>query len=746
MRTKLYFVAALAATMLASCADDKFVGDNSPNELQENAGVGINFGLEMPNITRGNIAGKAAADLLGNIFYVTGTKGTEGEKNPSPTLVFDNYLVHYGVNTAGTTESNTANWDYVGITPGSAPYGNWVKLSSLDRQTIKYWDYSAAQYDFLAFSTGNGMKAVKYSDINLTSIKSDEIGVEAMKYGTGLSVASGTKDAYKFFIPSVAALEKTFITDITEVSPANYGKEVTLKFKNLGSKVRVALYETVPGYSVKDVIFYTVDGESDFSADTNKDEGAKLISANTNGLPTNGTITIQFPHVGTYYQPGATNAAQDYDKATAIVESPASNATYDKYKVFDALTAQLIGREGNEANSNVYLGRTLPQATFAGSAAANFYKTVFPVSTSDPITLRVDYTLVPIDGAAETIKVYGAKAVVPSKFTQWLPNYAYTYIFKITDNTNGWTTETVSGTTPAGLFPITFDAVVTEATDATGEQKTITTVAAPSITTYQQNHDITQNEYLKNTGKNLYVQVMKDGSLVGDLNHKNGSDEYDKSFLYLVDKTNATEAEVMDALEKRRTTLDVDPVKGRNNITLTKSSYINNAVTQIVNGPDNNPIGVNAGQAAQIAIGSLSAGTYAYVYDYTDGAKTSITEYQPITVGNAGSVIGTTGETFYYIEHTDIAAATVTDPDEVVNNTYLYFSVTTNGTGTPTYSYVSVTGKKTLPAGLKKVLKSSITSNTVTGGTDTVVDGRMYFDTYITNNGLYAVKVIKVVE
>lgn len=53
--------------------------------------------------------------------------------------------------------------------------------------------------------------------------------------------------------------------------------------------------------------------------------------------------------------------------------------------------------------------------------------------------------------------------------------------FKISDNTNGYT-----GNDPnkAGLYPITFDAVVTEMTDKT--QGTTTTVATPSITTYQE--------------------------------------------------------------------------------------------------------------------------------------------------------------------------------------------------------------------------------------------------------------------
>ena len=80
MRTKFYFVAALAATMLASCADDKFVGDNSPNVVQESTEAAINFGFELPNVTRaGDLVGSDAAGVLQNQFIVYGTKHASAE-------------------------------------------------------------------------------------------------------------------------------------------------------------------------------------------------------------------------------------------------------------------------------------------------------------------------------------------------------------------------------------------------------------------------------------------------------------------------------------------------------------------------------------------------------------------------------------------------------------------------------------------------------------------------------------------
>ncbi len=716
MKKNLFF-AALALTVMASCTSDSFVDEGY--DYTTNNGGEIVFTSNFKAVTRGDIYGSAAATLLGNNFYVTGTKGTEATTNPTTTLVFDNYLVHYTANTADQTQSNTANWEYVGVVPGSAPTANYVKLATTAQsQTIKYWDYNTTQYDFLAFSTGT------YAAVSGSSTASTNIGVTAMKYGEGLKSSA---IAYTFDIPSVDALKNAYISDITEVKQANYGKEVQLKFKNLGSKVRVALYETVPGYSVKDVNFYTVDGTSNFT-DANKSTTATLISANANGLPVKGKIEVYFPHVGT-----SNESAEDYNKAAATVTAAASSGSV-KYQQYGTLS-NFATKESYEAAGS-YLGRTLPTATFAGSSDASYYTAVFPVSSSDPLTLRVDYTLISTDGSGETIQVNGAKAVVPATYTKWLPNYAYTYIFKISDNTNGWTSSTAAG--QAGLYPITFDAVVTEATDATAEQTTITTVAAPTITTYQQNHVNTTNEYSKTTDKDIYVQVMDNStataSLVTSLAATN-------SLLYAVSDADATEAEVMSALEIRTTAVSADNVTGRNGITLTKNSNISNTVTSIVNGVDNNPISVASGSAAMLDISELSAGTYAYVYIPT-ASTTEVNQFEPVAVTTGNAISSSSSDTFYTLTTTQIAAGTVTAA-ETADAAYIYFSVTENGTGSKTYSYISTIGKTTIPAGCIKIAKSSLTT-TVTGDTNAAAD-TFYFDKYITNNGSYAVKVIKVV-
>ncbi|MBR4533679.1 MAG: hypothetical protein IKO85_03940 [Bacteroidaceae bacterium] len=777
---KLFFLAAVATMTLASCMNDEFIGtENSPTVANTETDA-ILFGFNVQNATRADIYGNAAANLLGSNFYVTGTKGSESATYPSDNLVFDNYLVHYVENTAGKTESNTANWEYVGVDPTAVPNLNtiaddhFIKLSSLSAQTIKYWDYSEDQYDFLAFSTGKYTPVLYTKTVPPTKVSNETtktIGVTAMKYGDALD---GSAVAYSFDLPSIDALKDAYISDITTVEQANYGKEVILKFKNLGSKVRIALYETVPGYSVQagSVKFYTVDndavklGQTGFVAPTTD---ATLISESSNSFATEGFIDVYFPNLGTNNK---TPINDNYNKAAATVTAGAGETT----KTFGTLaTDRYVGKDSYEAVGNNYLGRSLPYATFAGDKDAAYYKTVFPVSTSYPLTLRIDYTLVATDGSGETINVYGAKAVVPSKFTVWQPNYAYTYVFKISDNTNGWTDD--DKTTP-GLFPITFDAVVAEFTDASGEQTTITTVSTPTITTYQQGHNTKTdgtfdassiaNEY-NHTGEKLYVQVMDNNLspavLVGTVDQSTlpllnaaQAPKYHASLLYKLDNDNATEAMVMDALENRDAVIgdyNAD-VKGRNGITLTYNANINNAVTSIANGVDDNAITVTAGQAAEIAIGNLSAGTYAYVYDYSWTSpskwssstpysdKTEVTVFEPITPASS-SAIGSKDK-YYSLAPSALDGIAASLTDVTVDDAHLYFSKTKNGTGTTTYSYISVVNKigTTLPKGVVVVAKDNANIIEVNGDA-TPVPGTFYFDKYFSNNGSYAVKVIKVV-
>ena len=734
MKTSNYLIGfvALTSLTLVGCSDNDFLGTDNGQEVAKQGNGEITFVAGNAKTTRaGEFVGATAAEKLGGMFVVEGTKGTEQTNSPSTTVVFDNYLVGYDYNSAGTTETNTNNWEYVGkqtgIT-GRLTAATWTALhgtGTAQAQTVKYWDYSTDQYDFIAWSTGT-CEAIATGDAASGKVKVTRIN-------TGETLSS---NGFQLTAANAADLMQCYYTDINTVLKANYGDPVTLTFRNMAAKVRIALYETVPGYSIKDVKFYTSDANpttpTDLGSGTSED--ATLFTMGDDVLPQSGEVTVFYPHIGTTHR--NTPQTTDYNKASVTVGEVTGGAT-SPTQGFGTLTAQYGTAESHEAEGNFYLGRSLPNATYAGSSADKFYTAVIPNSTGKALTLRVDYTLVSTDGSGEQIKVYGAKAVVPATYTVWQPNYAYTYVFKISDNSNGWTSTLSSD--PKGLFPITFDAVVTNFIDANAEQATITTVATPSITTYQQGHDPkAQDEYsnaqtagVSTDVKDVYVQVMNNSgapALVTDLNGTN------KSLLFAVTTTGApiSEATVMDALQNRTNSYGDASPAGRNGITLTTNANISNTETSIVNGVDDQPITVAAGTAAKIDIDQLAAGTYAYVYATTvPSAEEKI--YQVVSAATAETDFAKYYEVALDGTETPLASGAKAAAGKV----YFVKNVDANG------DFVSYTFKQTkVNDDVTGLVEATIGANKASGYTA----GHFYFDVYNQNNGAYAVKVIKVVE
>ena len=742
MKKKLFF-AALALVAMAGCTSDENVTVVSPTEpTPETTSDVIVFNSVSKGATRADFVGATAAEKLGNMFVVEGTKGSEETNSPSTDVVFDNYLVGYTANSAATTESNSHNWEYVGLQTGitnKLSGTTWTALhTDVKAQSIKYWDYSTDQYDFIAWSTGE-REAVTDAAVSGSKVK-----VTRINTGSTLSTNGFTLTAL-----SAEDLLQCYYTDINTVPKANYGSPVTLTFKNMAAKVRVALYETVPGYSVKDVYFYTSDANPTAPTDlgyasTNTAATATLFTMGTGvSLPQSGEVLVYYPHIGKTHR-DASPKTEDYNKASVTVTAVDGGET-STTQAFGALTAQYGAADAYEAAGNIYLGRTLPTATFAGDVTKDFYTAVIPNTNGVPLTLRLDYTLVATDGSGEEIHVYGAKAVVPATYTVWQPNYAYTYIFKISDNSNGWTSTT--NTDPTGLFPITFDAVVTSFTDANAEQTTITTVATPSITTYQQGHDhANKDEYSKSQTagvssdvKDVYVQVMDNSgatpSLKADLNGTK------KSLLFAVttNGTTISEATVMDALQNRTNLYSAESPVGRNGITLTTNANISNTETSIVNGVDDQPIteiagtAISAGQVAKIDIDQLATGTYAYVYCTTVPSADEAVYHLAAGVTDASTAAN------YY----EVTPSAITQNPCIAGakagGGKVYFVKNVDATG----AFVSYTFKQTkVGDNVEGLHYASIPATKATSYTE----GNFYFDVYNQNNGAYAVKVIKVVD
>ena len=652
---KNLFLAAMALVALASCSDDNFVGDSSPTA--ENGTGAIAFGGGFKAITRADKAGADAAALLNNRFVVGGFKTLDGTNYNT---VFDNYGVAWTANTAGKTASNTSDWEYVNAAKSPV-------TSITTEQSIKYWDYSASSYNFIAYSTGAATEVKTDDEIGTGKIK-----VVAIDHANKGSLAYSLKG-------SKTDLSGCYIADLVSVNKANFGKEVQLSFRSLSSKVRLAVYETVPGYTVENVKFYTKDVDP-----------TKLgTDSRTNAATTSTAALIgAFANAGTYEVKFSSNVAH-----VAV-----TGVTNDEYATF-----------GDFPTTAIATSSASPTYASGNPSSTTHYTKVLPNEDGGALELAVDYTLRSTDGSNEVINIYGATAYIPAIYSKWLANFAYTYIFKISDNTTGWTSKTQ--TDPKGLFPITFDAITLD-TEESGKQATITTVASPSITTYQKGHNPAKDEYSAATGK-IYVQVMVNSTLKSDLGTKGQ--------LYTLD-AGRTEAEVLDALNIQESS-DATSITGRNGLVLTQAS--SSATITSIPGEDGNDITVTAGQAAEFTptapTSPAAVKYYAYVYT-TD-------EY--------------TGE-YYSSAPADFPTGYYTDPKCTTAATT--FAAGTFYKSAPTYIYTAVETSGSEPEGWSTDGVWYKDSNGVTSAYNTTWTAGTYYKKYTVNHHVYGVKVIKVVD
>lgn len=464
-----FFIAAASALALASCSSDDFLGEIQGNE-QNGATSAINFGGDTGKITRATSTGKTAADLLENNFVVVGFKGSKADAANNENYAFDHYNVNFKDGSAFSTESNRAGWEYVNQdmnVKGTKPAASLAQ-GGASQQTIKYWDHSCKSYDFIAFSMGKKDAASEYA--TPTHVDKDNLATAAYTL-TG----------------DVNTLSECYISDMKTVTEPNYNKtSVSMSFRHLASKVRMALFEIVPGYVISDVKFYT----DATSTTTDNTEGTLIGKFNNSG-----TLTVFFPTTGTDHA-----TEKDYNKAhvSFTASTTAGETGVLNHKGFGAVNYN------NQAEGTIPAGKTyLSQNAADPSYCSAGYQNVLP-SEGKPsaITLRIDYKLTSVDGSKETINVKGATATVPAQYTEWKSGYAYTYIFKISQDTNGST-----GGTSTGLTAISFDAVVVD-DEANGLQETITTVSDNSFTTYgYKDNKVTTNgnEYVN--GTDIYATV-----------------------------------------------------------------------------------------------------------------------------------------------------------------------------------------------------------------------------------------------
>lgn len=484
---KKYFLFAASALAIAGCSSDDFLGNDSSNGLNT-ANAVIKLGGSTTKTSRATSSGTPynTTSLQGNGFWVYGTKHDAAEvaNQDHDQVVYKNYRLKYEAGSANNTQSNTKGWEYVGVNNGEYLDNVTPNITTDNTQTIKYWDYSAQSYTFYAATAKP--KDVEEGKVKFEKILKDD-ATDPSVYNKGYLVT--LKDG--------ANLDQLYFADRKVIEKANsgvhgdrdvYGGEVNFTFRNALTKVRVAMYETVPGYSVTiDKFYYTKDAENGQTT-----EATDKFTADATNTPfvTNADEGVTYKVV--YYDNSVANGALvNQPKMLPNETGEGSEQSY------------LAIGDGNNLKANTTLNTEVNDPTFDTKGGS--YTFFMPQAENNKtLNLKVDYTLTSLDDSGEKIHVKGATAIIPAEYLRWKPNYAYTYLFKISDNTNGSTGGTGD---PAGLYPITFDASVVET--ANGNAEFISALGTSTITTFAVNGKFFQqgNADYK-AGSTVYATVV----------------------------------------------------------------------------------------------------------------------------------------------------------------------------------------------------------------------------------------------
>lgn len=271
-----------------------------------------------------------ASETLGRDFKVYGYKNVSS----SDKLVFNGYNVYYKENSANTTEDNTYDYYYV-----------------KDAQTIKYWDYSAANYRFWGYVERPGAT-----------------------YNPATYTLSYDECSASYLADYLYSRTKTVVKE-------SFGKVVQMQFVSPATKVKVCFYTdqelmAFDHIELTDITFTPING--------------------SNQIVDKGRLTVT-------YSPAIANEG--------VIVTPASDG------VLTALYYQDVTLTNANSTSN-----TAQVALLKPSGAEEIL--VFPhTSTVMPSAFRLSLMM---DGESKT-------AEVPENYMRWLPNYSYTYLFKITD-------------------------------------------------------------------------------------------------------------------------------------------------------------------------------------------------------------------------------------------------------------------------------------------------------------------------
>ena len=487
---KKFIYLAVGVALMASCSSDFDLSEGGGN-----AGGSDVIGFQMRT---GNTS-RATTGLQSAGHYNFGVFGYK--KNDKVNPIMGNYLVGYldakgyqprtgsTVGDQPGVADGTSYWMYEkmgygqfnGTYAGETVNPNTPYASNNEGQYLRYWDKSADHTCFYAYApyvnTGATGKTVTYVD-GTPKGSSHDTYVLTIPNGT---IKHGFDDpsTYEFMYASAKVLV------------GDYGHDVSLKFNRLNAKVNIKFWEDIEGYSVRLIDLTPAYGVA--ATPSIKEAGQGSYGYKLGKIYTKNGVKIKF------------NADAEFQS----LKQYAGETTSDPLN-FKTPTASLIGENRVMATPSPSTYYAIPKGSGANVLADGELN--YSASGSAPatelaqtgLTFHVSYELISTTG--EKITVTDATVHVPQDYCNWEANKHYTYIFRITKNSNGSTGTTTPKPedpevpTVNALYPIVFDNCVVE--DWTTEDTEWNITDGNTPIPY---HNITLSKYSVNAGEDITI-------------------------------------------------------------------------------------------------------------------------------------------------------------------------------------------------------------------------------------------------
>lgn len=458
---------AIGAMVLASCTNDELV--QTSNALED---CQIGFSMKEANATR-------ATSKLNLSHYEFGVFAMKGAKElGTNSTVMNNYLVAWTDGSSGglykDLKSGATTWGDAASAADGQSQWFYEGLSSSNKtsyttpantQILKYWDKSNDKHYFYAYTpySTSGVSYTKADEsltfTSLSSFYTDPETNGTNKYQPTNAVKSAA-DALAATYNQEMVNYNEGLYDYAEIAKADYEKDVPFTFNHINAQIKLKFYEDIPGYSVK-LTDMVPTGTTGLTAQNGivltpatKAQATASQQAAATDLPKyleNGTVVVNSLSAGT--------------SPIAVTGTGVNNLLY-----FQEAANAKIGTSNGAASicpTTLYVLPNYDGSTYIDGGVAQ--KTGY--------TLHVSYQLIPDDNAAIT-QVYDARVWIPADQCKWQAGKCYTYIFKITAQSNGTTDpEKVDPEDPGNpwvdpedprvpedpdLQPIVFDNIVVE--------------------------------------------------------------------------------------------------------------------------------------------------------------------------------------------------------------------------------------------------------------------------------------------